>query len=179
MNYIYNWIRALHLDLVNPGDLPSHFLIIFDNFDPANINGGLIMAEKSNTGLLKTVLIIYAIVCLVYGLGYLIIPDSVVKLSGGDPIFHGWLRWSGGILVALGIGSILIFSNPKGQGIFVTTMALGCLLAGIGLVIAWITLTEEANAWFTILPTIVVLALAILLWWGRQQAKDVLYPKTE
>ena len=137
------------------------------------------MAEKNNTGFLKIVLIIYAIVCLVYGLGYLIVPDSLVNMSGGDPVFHGWLRWSGGILIALGIGSLLVAGNPGGQGIFVTTVALGGLLAGLALVSAWITAEEGTNIWFTALPTIIVLALACLLWWSRQQAKDVLYPKTE
>jgi hypothetical protein len=149
------------------------------NFDPANINGGLIMEEKKSTGFLKIVLIIYAIVCLVYGLAYLIVPDALVKMSGGDPVFHGWLRWSGGILVALGIGSILVVGKPQGQGIYVTTIALGSLLAGLALLFAWITLEEDANAWFTALPTIIVLVLTGLLWWSRQQAKDVLYPKTE
>ncbi len=71
------------------------------------------MAEKNNTGLLKIVLIIYAVVCLVYGLAYLIVPDALVNMSGGDPVFHGWLRWSGGILIALGIGSLLVVGNPK------------------------------------------------------------------
>ncbi|MFC2113195.1 hypothetical protein ACFLTA_08010 [Bacteroidota bacterium] len=137
------------------------------------------MAEKNNTGLLKIVLIIYAIVCLVYGLAYFIVPDSLVSLSGGDPVFHGWLRWSGGILIALGIGSILVFLNPKGQGIFVTTIAIGCLLAGLALLFAWITLTEDVNSWFTALPTIIVLGLSGALWWSRQQAKDVLYPNME
>lgn len=137
------------------------------------------MAEKNNTGFLKNVIIIYAVVCLVYGLAYLIVPDALVKMSGGDPVFHGWLRWSGGILIALGIGSILVAGNPKGQGIFVTTIALGGLLAGLALLFAWITIEEDANTWFTALPTIIVLALTCLLWLSRQQAKDVLYPKTE
>jgi hypothetical protein len=137
------------------------------------------MAEKNNTGFLKIVLIIFAIVCLVYGLGYLIVPDALVNLSGGAPVFHGWLRWSGGILIALGIGSILVTGKPKGQGIYVTTMALGSLLAGLALLFAWITIEEGANVWFTALPAIIVLVLTCLLWWGRQQAKDVLYPKTE
>lgn len=137
------------------------------------------MAEKNNIGFLKIVLIIFAIVCLVYGLGYLIVPDALVNMSGGDPVFHGWLRWSGGILIALGIGSILVTGNPEGQGIYVTTMALGSLLAGLALLFAWINIEEGANVWFTALPAIIVLVLACLLWWSRQQAKDVLYPKTE
>ncbi len=134
------------------------------------------MAEKNNTMLLKIILIIFAVVALVYGLCYFIIPDFLVKLSGGEPVYHGWLRWSGGVLIALGIGSIFVATRPKGQIIFVTTVALGCLLAGLALLYAWITLGEEAKVWFTALPTILVLALSVLLWWSRSQAKDILKP---
>lgn len=134
------------------------------------------MAENKNVGFLKTVLMIYAVVCIVYGIGYFFVPASLVKLSGETPVFNGWLRWSGGVLIALGIGAILVYLNPKNQGIFVTTITLGCLLCGLGLLWAWIDLAEGSNAWFTALPTIIVLALAILLWMGRAKAKGVLYP---
>jgi len=137
------------------------------------------MAENNGSGFLKIVLIIYAIVCLVYGLGYFFFPGTLVDMSGGEPVYHGWLRWSGGVLVALGIGAILVSLKPQNQGIFVTTMALGTLFAGIGLVWAWITIEEGANVWFTAMPAIVVLVLSGLLWWSRQQAIDILYPGTE
>jgi len=65
---------------------------------------------------------------MVYGFLYYLIPDYLVKLSGGAPVFSGWLRWSGGVLIALGVGAILVIIKPKNQGIFVTTIALGCLL---------------------------------------------------
>ena len=135
------------------------------------------MAEKSNSGILKVVLIIYALVCLIYGLGFFIVPDSLVKLSGGEPVFHGWLRWSGGVIIALGIGAILTYLKPKGQGIFVTAISLGSLLAGLAMLWAWINIEEGANVWFTALPTIVLLALSGLLWWSRQEAKNILYPE--
>jgi uncharacterized membrane protein YobD (UPF0266 family) len=135
------------------------------------------MTENKNEGLLKTVLAIYVVVVLVYGILYMLVPDFLVNLSGGTPVFHGWLRWSGGILVSLGAGSILVYINPKNQGIFVTTIALGCLLAGLALVWTWINLEEGANLWFTALPAIITLVLSGLLWWVRHQAKDILYPK--
>ena len=135
------------------------------------------MAEKSNSGILKIALLIYAVVCLIYGLGFFIVPDSLVELSGGEPVFHGWLRWSGGVIIALGIGAILTYLKPKGQGIFVTTIAIGALLAGLAMLWAWINIEEEANVWFTALPTIVLLALSGLLWWSRQKAKNILYPE--
>lgn len=134
------------------------------------------MTENNNAGFLKIVLIIYAVVCIIYGVGYLLAPNLLVDLSGGDPVFHGWLRWSGGVLIALGIGAILVSLKPKNQGIFVTTIALGCTLAGVGLLWAWIGIQEGANVWFTALPAILILVLAALLWWCRQSAKKVLYP---
>jgi len=135
------------------------------------------MAEKSTSGILKIVLLIYAVVCLIYGLGYLIVPDSLVELSGGAPVFHGWLRWSGGVIIALGIGGILTYLNPKGQGIFVTTIAIGTLLAGLAMLWTWVNIEEGSNVWFTASPTIILLVLSGLLWWGRQEAKNILYPE--
>ena len=135
------------------------------------------MTETSNSGILKIALLIYAVVCLIYGLGFLIVPGSLVDLSGGEPVFHGWLRWPGGVIVALGIGAILTYLKPKGQGIFVTTIAVGALLAGLAMLWAWVNIEEGANVWFTALPAIVLLVLSGLLWWSRQQAKNILYPE--
>ncbi len=135
------------------------------------------MTEKNNAGFLKIVVLIYAVVCLVYGLGFAIVPDSLVELSGSEPVFHGWLRWPGGVLIALGIGAILVFLKPEGQGIFVTTIAIGALLAGLALLWAWITIEEEVNVWFTAFPAILLLVVAALLIWSRQAAKKILYPE--
>jgi hypothetical protein len=125
------------------------------------------MAENKNVGFLKIVLIIFAVISIVYGIGYFLFPNFLVNLSGDTPVFHGWLRWSGGVLIALG------------EGIFVTTMALGCLLIGIALLWAWITVEEGTNVWFTALPTVLGFVLAILLWLSRAKAKDILYPKKD
>ncbi len=126
---------------------------------------------------MKIALLIYAVVCLIYGLGFFIVPDSLVELSGSEPVFHGWLRWSGGVIIALSIGAILTYLKPKGQGIFVTTIAIGSLLAGLALLWAWIGIEEEVNVWFTALPAIVLLVVSGLLWWSRQEAKNILYPE--
>ena len=135
------------------------------------------MAEKSNSGILKIVLLIYAVVCVIYGLGFFIVPGSLVELSGGAPVFDGWLRWSGGIIIALGIGAILAYLNPKGQGIFVTTIAIGSLLAGLAMLWTLMHIEEGSNVWFTALPAIILLALSGMLWWSRQTAKNILYPE--
>ena len=133
------------------------------------------MTVSKNSQLLKVSLLIYAIVCLVYGLGFMFLSDFLVRLSGTDPVFHGWLRWSGGLLIALAIGTFLVYRKPENQGIFVTTIALGTSLCCLSLFCAWATMEEGANVWFTALPAIIMLILAILLWWSRQKAKDILY----
>jgi len=132
------------------------------------------MAENKNSTFLKIVLVIFSVVCIIYGIGYFFAPDCLVNLSGGEPVFHGWLRWSGGVLIALGIGAVLVFLNPKNQDIFVMTIAIGTLLTGLALIYAWITIEEGANVLFTALPAVVILLISGLLWYSRQQAKDIL-----
>ena len=96
-------------------------------------------AKTENKGsLLKISLLIFAVVALIYGLAYVFIPGVMVKLSGGDPVDAGWLRWSGAVLVALGIGAILVFRKPEGQDIFVITVASGSLFSGLALLYSWI-----------------------------------------
>lgn len=132
------------------------------------------MVENENPLFLKIVILIYAVVALVYGLCFFFVPDFLVNMSGGEPVFHGWLRWAGGLCIAVGIGSLMVMRKPKNQGIFVTTIALGTLLTGLGLLYAWINLEEGANVMFTAMPTILLLVISGLLWWGRQNAKDIL-----
>jgi len=135
------------------------------------------MNEHKNVGLLKTALVIYVVVVMVYGVLYYLVPDYLVKLSGGASVFPGWLRWSGGVLIGLGVGAILVISKPKSQGIFVTTIALGCLLVGLAMVYTWINPEEGSNLWFTAMPAVLTLLMSALLWWARYAAKDILYPK--
>jgi len=86
------------------------------------------MAQDDNVKILKFTLIIFAVISLVYGFGFLFVPGLLVKLSEGTPVDFGWLRWSGGVLLALGIGCLMVYSKPEKQGIFVTSMALATLL---------------------------------------------------
>jgi hypothetical protein len=137
------------------------------------------MSENKAPILLKVALSIFIVVSLVYGLCYFIIPGTMVELSGTGPVFHGWIRWSGGVLIALGIGAILVLRNPGKQDPFVMSIALGCLLTGLALVYAWMTPEEEGNIWFTAVPAVLTLALSALLWWSRYQSRDILCPKEE
>ena len=131
---------------------------------------------EQNKGLffLKVTLIIYALVSLVYGIGYLFFPEYLVELSGGEAIPSAWLRWAGGVLISLGIGTILVIRNPVKQGIFVLTMAMGTLLVGLALLYAWFFEIVGTTIWFTAAPAILILLVSILLFWSRYQAKETL-----
>ena len=132
------------------------------------------MAQNDNVKVLKFSLIVFAVIALVYGLGLLFVPGLLVKLSGGNSVEFSWLRWSGGIIIALGIGALMVSSKPEKQGIFVTSMALATLFAGLGMLYSWIMQEYTGATWFIALPTCLMLVLSGLLWWGRGQAKGIL-----
>lgn len=132
------------------------------------------MAENNNTKMLKLALMLAAIVSLVYGLAYLLIPSSLVKLSGGNPVEVSWMRWSGGVIIAWAIGTLMVYSNPEKQKIFVTYLSLAHLLAGLGLLYSWMMQEYSGATWFIAIPTLILLILAVLLFWGRNQAKEIL-----
>ncbi len=132
------------------------------------------MAQNDNVKVLKVTLIVFAVILLVYGFGFLFVPGILVRLSERNPIEFSWLRWSGGVIFALGIGCLMVSSKPEKQGIFVTSMVLATLFAGLGNLYSWIMQEYSGATWFTALPTCLLLVLSCLLWWGRGQAKRIL-----
>ena len=120
------------------------------------------MEQKRGLLLLKFSLGIYALVALAYGIGYVFFPEYLVELSGGDPVPGAWLRWAGAVVIALGIGAIMVILNPVKQRIFVRTIAMGSVFWGLTLVYAWVY-DAVGELWFTAVPAIGMLALAILL----------------
>jgi hypothetical protein len=132
------------------------------------------MGQIDDAKMLKVVLLLFAVVTLVYGIGYLVVPGVVVSISGGGPVNLGWIRWSGGTLIALAFGAIMVFRHPSRQRIFVTTISWAALLIGLALLYSWLTGESTSATWFIALPTVVSLGLAFLLRWSGQKAKDVL-----
>ena len=132
------------------------------------------MAQNSEVKLLKFSLLVVALVALIEGLGYLFAPAMVIKLTGGNPVDFAWLRWVGGVIIALGIGTLMVFSKPEKQGIFVLTTALAHLLAGLGLLYSWITHEYSGTTWFIAISTCLALVLSALVFWGRSKAKGIL-----
>jgi hypothetical protein len=132
------------------------------------------MAQNDDVNVLKVALIILAVISFVNGFGLLFVPGILLKLIGGNPVEFGWLRWSGGVIIALGIGALMVYNNPEKQGIFVTSMVLATLFGGLGSLYSWIMQEFSAATWFIALITCLLLVLSSLLWWGRGKAKGIL-----
>ena len=132
------------------------------------------MAQQNSSAVLKVALILYAVVALVYGIGFLIVPGVWVRMSEGAPVDFGWLRWSGGIIIAFGIAAIMVYRKPEKQGPFVFAIALATLLSGIGMLISLIFHEYSGTIMFIVIPIVLMFVISGLLWWGRQQAKGIL-----
>ena len=132
------------------------------------------MAKKNNDAMLKVVLVIYAIIALIYGIGFLFVPGMWVRLSESGPIDSGWLRWPGGVIIAFGIGALMVSRKPENQGKFVFSIALATLLSGLGLLYSFIMREYSGTTMFIVIPTVLMLVLSGFLWWGKQRAKTTL-----
>jgi hypothetical protein len=132
------------------------------------------MAQNDDVKMLKFALMLAAIVSLVYGLCFLLIPNTLVKLSGGTLVEVSWLRWPGGVIIGWAIGTLMVYGKPEKQNIFVTSLALAHLLSGLGLLYSWIMQEYSGATWFVAIPTFLLLILSVLLYWGRNQAKGIL-----
>ena len=133
------------------------------------------MAEKKKSKLLNALLIFYAFIAIVYGIGYLFFPAALVELSGEAPVGSAWLRWSGAVLLGLAWGAIVALRSKEREQAFICTLNWGTLLTGLTLLYSWI-FEMSGDTWFTAVPAVVILAIAVLLWYDgiktmRQEKK--------
>ena len=133
------------------------------------------MTEKKNQ-LLKISLVISAIILLGYGVNFLFFPEVQIKMSGGEPIPYFWINWFGGVMLALGVGSIMAYRNPVKQGIFVTTVFIGSIVTALALYNQVIFLWDDSyNMLNALIPAIVLTVMAILLGLSIRQSKEILW----
>ena len=132
------------------------------------------MTQTKKLGVLRVALILYAILTLAYGIVYLFLPESYVASTGSEPIPAAWIRWIGGILIALGIAAIMIFRNPSKQGIFIFASAIGTLITGLTDLYS-LFFESVGDPWASLAPAIAILVLSALLWIGLFQAKTILW----
>lgn len=73
------------------------------------------MSQDEGLKKLKAALVFSILINLVYGIGFFITPWILRDMAGGNPVELGWIRWSGGVLLALAVGGIQAYQNPSGQ----------------------------------------------------------------
>ena len=133
------------------------------------------MSVKKNQ-LLKFSLVLSAIILLGYGVNFLFFPEAQIKMSGGEPIPFFWINWFGGVMLALGIGCILVLRNPVKQGIFVTTVCIGSIITALALYHQYIFLFDDSyNMLNALIPAIVLTVMAILTGLSLRQSKAILW----
>jgi hypothetical protein len=80
----------------------------------------------------------------------------------------------GGVTIALAIGNLMVYGKPEKQGIFVLTMALAHLFAGLRFLYSWIMHEYSGVTWFIAMSACFSLILSTLVFWGRFKAKAIL-----
>lgn len=133
------------------------------------------MTEKKNLTLIKVALAIFAVVATVYGITLLFFTNGFIEMLGEEPINPNWIRWPGGVLIALAYGALRVIRNPVNQDTLVKVIALATLFAGLALLYELIFEMEaQSVVFFTVFPCVGQLIISALLWIGRQQAGDIL-----
>ncbi len=129
-----------------------------------------------NNGLkkLKAALMFTIIVNLFYGIALFVTPGLMSEIAGGTPVEHGWLRWSGGVLIALAVGGLQAYRNPLHQKSIVMLLTVAPLLSGLAFAYTLLFENYTIHSWFILVPCILVFAMFAVLMWARQGAKEIL-----
>jgi hypothetical protein len=118
---------------------------------------------KSST----TILTIAAIVDLVYGLLFLLVPEWMFSLSQdpGAPGSAGWVRWSGGLLIGVSVAGYLAAANPQTQRPLVVGLVVATVLIALSLLYSLFVGGYAGATWFLWLPIAINACLAVALAW--------------
>jgi len=115
----------------------------------------------------RTILYAAAIVDLVYGLLFMLIPQWLFQLSQdtGAPAHPGWVRWGGGLLIGVGIAGWLATADPKTQKPFVIGLTVASALIACSLLYTKFVGGFAGAQWFLWLPIVINIVLAAALAW--------------
>ena len=77
------------------------------------------MAQNTEVKVLKISLLVVGLLWLILGLSSFFAPAMIGKLIVGNQVDLIMFRLIGGLHIALGIGTLMVYSKPEKQGIFV------------------------------------------------------------
>jgi hypothetical protein len=134
---------------------------------PENNGVGVMAKIELKTDTASWALRAAAILGVMYGFGFLLIPDALLQLSGdpGVPTNPGWVRWAGGFILGISLGPWLASEGwVKEQQPFIAGLAAAFTLSGLALLYGVISGEYGGAAWFIWMPIILLAALAAILW---------------
>ena len=136
----------------------------------------VIMESRQSTSVLKVGLWLDFALTLLYGIELLFLPGMLATVGGGTIPDFSWLRWSGGILVAVAYGCFRAARHPEGRDLFVTMMIVMGFLNALGHVISLINRDYTGGLWMLWMPAALTTIFSLILIVGRARARQVLTP---
>ena len=132
------------------------------------------MAQNDGIKKLKMALVFSVIVDVFYGFAFFVTPGILQAMAGGNPVEFGWIRWSGGVLIALAIGGVQTYRSPHKQASAITILTIAPLLTALALLYTLLFETHNVHAWFILAPCVILFALFVVMARARRAAKDIL-----
>ena len=125
------------------------------------------MAKQLNTDAANLALRAAAIVGVIYGIGFLLMPYFMLQLSGdpGAPTNSGWVRWAGGFVLGIAIGPWLASEGWVKEQPFIAGLAAAYTLSGLALLYSVVSGEYAGAAWFIWMPIAILAVLASTMWW--------------
>lgn len=122
---------------------------------------------QADTNAARAVLRIAAIVGILYGLGFLLVPTVLFGFAQdpGVPADPGWVRWSGGFIIGVAIGAWLASNRPETQMPMITGLAVAYTLTALALLYSTFTGEYAGTAWWIWLGIVITAVLAAGMWW--------------
>jgi hypothetical protein len=107
-----------------------------------------------------------AIVGVIYGFGFLLMPSAVLQLSGdpGVPANPGWVRWAGGFVLGIALGPWLASEGWVKEQPFIAGLAAGYTLSCLALLYSVVSGEYGGAAWFIWMPIVILGVLAPIMW---------------
>jgi hypothetical protein len=107
-----------------------------------------------------------AIVGVIYGFGFLLMPSAVLQLSGdpGVPANPGWVRWAGGFVLGIALGPWLASEGWVKEQPFIAGLAAAYTLSCLALLYSVVSGEYGGAAWFIWMPIVILGVLAPIMW---------------
>ena len=117
-----------------------------------------------------------AIVGVMYGFGFLLMPYAMFQLSGdpGVPANPGWVRWAGGFVLGIAIGPWLASEGWVKEQPFLAGVAAAFTLSGLALLYSVVSGEYAGAAWFIWMPIVLLAVLAPAMWWLGPSSRHTL-----